>query len=39
LPEVFSEGETIEEAKENLLDALNQIMEYHICRQLEIPRP
>jgi len=49
LPEVFSEGETIEEAKANLLDALNQIMEYHreikegtvraICRQLEIPRP
>jgi predicted RNase H-like HicB family nuclease len=29
LPEVFSEGETIEEAKTNLLDALNQVMEYH----------
>lgn len=29
LPEVFSEGETLEEAKANLLDALTQIMEYH----------
>jgi predicted RNase H-like HicB family nuclease len=29
LPEVFSEGENIEEAKSNLLDALNQVMEYH----------
>lgn len=29
LPEVFSEGETIEEAKSNLLDALDQVMEYH----------
>ncbi len=29
LPEVFSEGETIEEAKANLLDALEQVMEYH----------
>ena len=29
LPEVFSEGESLEEAKANLLDALSQIMEYH----------
>ena len=29
LPEVFSEGETLEEAKTNLLDALTQVMEYH----------
>lgn len=29
LPEVFSQGETVEEAKANLLDALTQVMEYH----------
>jgi len=29
LPEVFSEGETFEEAKTNLLDALMQVMEFH----------
>jgi predicted RNase H-like HicB family nuclease len=29
LPEVFSEGETMDEAKANLLDALTQMMEYH----------
>src|SRR6059036_238962 len=29
LPEVFSEGETLEEAKTNLLDALTQVLEYH----------
>jgi predicted RNase H-like HicB family nuclease len=29
LPEVFSEGESLDEAKSNLLDALTQIMEYH----------
>jgi antitoxin HicB len=29
LPEIFSEGETVEEAKANLLDALTQVMEYH----------
>lgn len=28
-PEVFSEGETLDEAKANLLDALEQVMEYH----------
>ncbi len=28
LPEVFSEGETLDEAKSNLLDALAQVMEY-----------
>ena len=29
LPGVFSEGETLQEAKANLLDALTQVMEYH----------
>jgi predicted RNase H-like HicB family nuclease len=29
LPEVFSEGETIEEAKSNLYDALQLVMAYH----------
>lgn len=29
LPEVFSEGESLEDAKANLLDALTQVMEYH----------
>jgi len=29
LPEVFSEGETLEGAKANLLDALTQVMAYH----------
>jgi antitoxin HicB len=29
LPDVFSEGETIEEAKANLVDALIQVMDYH----------
>ena len=29
LPEIFSEGETLDEAKTNLLDALTQVMEYH----------
>jgi antitoxin HicB len=29
LPEVFSEGETLDEAKANLMDALLQVMEYH----------
>jgi predicted RNase H-like HicB family nuclease len=29
LPEVFSEGETLAEAKANLLDALTQVLEYH----------
>ena len=29
LPEVFSEGETIEEARENLFDALQEVTEYH----------
>jgi predicted RNase H-like HicB family nuclease len=29
LPEVFSEGETLEEAKANLLDALDQVLEFH----------
>ena len=29
LPEVFSEGENLQEARANLLDALTQVMEYH----------
>jgi predicted RNase H-like HicB family nuclease len=29
LPEIFSEGETIEEARGNLFDALKEVMEYH----------
>jgi predicted RNase H-like HicB family nuclease len=29
LPEVFSEGESIEEARANLFDAVNEVMEYH----------
>ena len=29
MPEIFSEGETVEHAKANLLDALTQVMEYH----------
>jgi len=29
LPEVFSEGETLDDAKANLLDALTQVMAYH----------
>jgi predicted RNase H-like HicB family nuclease len=29
LPEVFSEGETLDEARTNLADALDQVMAYH----------
>ena len=29
LPDVFSEGETLEEAKANLLDALELVLSYH----------
>jgi predicted RNase H-like HicB family nuclease len=29
LPEVFSQGETLEEARSNLADALNLVMEHH----------
>jgi len=29
LPEVFSEGETMNEARANLFDALHEVMEYH----------
>jgi predicted RNase H-like HicB family nuclease len=29
LPEVFSEGETLDEAKANLFDALKLVLEYH----------
>ena len=29
IPEVFSEGETLEEARENLQDAFQIMMEYH----------
>ncbi len=39
LPEVFSEGETLEEAKANLLDALTQVMEYHREEARKNPLP
>lgn len=29
LPEIFSEGESVDEARSNLLDALTQVMEFH----------
>lgn len=29
MPEVFSEGETLEEARANLWDAFEQVMAYH----------
>jgi predicted RNase H-like HicB family nuclease len=29
LPEVFSEGESIEDARANLFEALKEVMEYH----------
>ncbi len=29
LPDVFSEGETLEEARANLFDALQLVMDYH----------
>ena len=29
LPEVFSEGETLDDARTNLVDALTQVMDYH----------
>jgi len=29
MPEIFAEGETVEKAKANLLDALTQVVEYH----------
>ncbi len=29
LPEIFSEGDTVDEARANLVDALTQVMEYH----------
>jgi len=29
LPEIFSEGETVDEARANLWDALDQVMAYH----------
>jgi predicted RNase H-like HicB family nuclease len=39
LPEVFSEGESLEEAKANLLDALTQVMEYHREEARKNPAP
>ena len=39
LPEVFSEGETIDEAKANLVDALTQVMEYHREEARKNPAP
>jgi len=29
LPEIFSEGQTVDEARVNLWDALEQVMSYH----------
>ena len=39
LPEIFSEGETIQEARANLLDALTQVMEYHREEARKNPAP
>jgi len=39
LPEIFSEGETVAEAKANLLDALTQVMEYHREEARKNPAP
>jgi antitoxin HicB len=39
LPEVFSEGETVDEARTNLLDALTQMMEYHREEARKHPNP
>jgi len=39
LPEVFSEGETLDEAKANLVDALAQVMEYHRQESRKTARP
>ena len=38
-PEIFSEGETIDQAKANLLDALAQVMEYHREEARKNPAP
>jgi len=49
VPAAISQGETLLEAKANLLDALKLVLECHrgikertvesICRQLEVPQP
>ena len=42
VPAAISQGETLAEAKANLLDALKLVLEcqvHGICRQLEIARP
>jgi antitoxin HicB len=39
LPEVFSEGENLEEASANLLDALTQVMDYHREESRKTSRP
>lgn len=39
LPEVFSEGETLDEAKANLLDALTQVLEYRREEARKNPTP
>lgn len=39
LPDVFSEGETLEEAKANLLDALQLVLEYHRDEARKQERP
>jgi predicted RNase H-like HicB family nuclease len=32
VPGAISEGETVEEARENVLDALRELTEYHLSR-------
>ena len=39
LPEIFSEGETVDEARTNLFDAFEQVMEYHRAEALKSAMP
>jgi predicted RNase H-like HicB family nuclease len=39
LPEVFSEGETLDEARANLWDAFEQVMAYHREEARKNPMP
>lgn len=39
LPEIFSEGETVDEARANLWDALEQVMAYHREEARKSPTP
>jgi predicted RNase H-like HicB family nuclease len=38
LPDVFSEGETLAEAKANLMDALELVLDYHREQARKMPR-